>query len=206
MDLFQSCGHCWVFQICWHKECSTFTASSFRIWNSSTGIASPPLALFLVMFPRPTWLHIPGCLALDEWSHHHDYLGHKDLFCTVLLCILFFFNFILFYFLTLQYCIGFAIYQNESATGIHVFPLLNPPPTSIPIPSLWVVPVHQPQASSIVHRTWIGDSFHIRYYTYFNAILPNHPTLSLSHRVQKTVLFICVSFAVSYTGLLLPSF
>ena len=25
-DLFQSCGHCWVFQICWHTECSTFTA------------------------------------------------------------------------------------------------------------------------------------------------------------------------------------
>ena len=31
-DLFQSCGHCWVFQICWTIECSTFTASSFRIW------------------------------------------------------------------------------------------------------------------------------------------------------------------------------
>ena len=30
-DLFQSCGHCWVFQICWHNECSTLTASSFKI-------------------------------------------------------------------------------------------------------------------------------------------------------------------------------
>ena len=30
-DLFQSCGHCWVFQICWHVECSTFTTSCFRI-------------------------------------------------------------------------------------------------------------------------------------------------------------------------------
>ena len=48
-DLFQSCGHCWIFQICWYIECSTFTASSFRIWNSSTGIPSPPLALFVVM-------------------------------------------------------------------------------------------------------------------------------------------------------------
>ena len=37
-DLFQSCSHCWVFQICLHIECNTFTASSFRIWNSSTGI------------------------------------------------------------------------------------------------------------------------------------------------------------------------
>ena len=37
-DIFQSCGHCWVFQICWHIKCITLTASSFRIWNSSTGI------------------------------------------------------------------------------------------------------------------------------------------------------------------------
>ena len=51
-DLFQSCGHCWVFQICWHFECSTFTESSFRIWNGSTGIPLPPLALFLVMLPK----------------------------------------------------------------------------------------------------------------------------------------------------------
>ena len=51
-DLFQSCGQCWVFQICWHIECSTFTASSFRIWNSSTGILSPPLVLFVVMLPK----------------------------------------------------------------------------------------------------------------------------------------------------------
>ena len=35
-DFFQFCSHCWVFQTCWHFECSTFTASSFRIWNSST--------------------------------------------------------------------------------------------------------------------------------------------------------------------------
>ena len=40
------------FQICWHIEWSTFTASSFRIWNSSTGIPSPPLALFVGMLPK----------------------------------------------------------------------------------------------------------------------------------------------------------
>ena len=77
--------------------------------------------------------------------------------------------FILFYFLTVQYYIGFAIYQHESATGIHVFPILNPPPSSLPVPSLWDVPVCQPQASSILHQIWTGDSFHIWYYTCFNA-------------------------------------
>ena len=108
--------------------------------------------------------------------------------------------------ITLQYCIGFAIHQHESTTGVHMFPILNLPPTSLPIPSLWVIPVHQPQASCIMHRTWTGNSFLIWYYTCFNVILPNHPTLSLSYRVQKTVLYICVSFAVSHTGSSSPSF
>ena len=81
----------------------------------------------------------------------------------------------------------------------------NPPPTSLPVPSLWVIPVLQPQASCILYQTWTGDSFLIWYYTCFNASLPNHPTLSLSHRVQNTVWYICVSFAVFHTGLSLPS-
>ena len=69
-DLFQSCGHCWVFQICWRIKYSTFITSSFRIWNSSTGIPSPPLVLFFMMFPRAHLTpYIPGCLALGEWSH-----------------------------------------------------------------------------------------------------------------------------------------
>ena len=59
--LFQSCGHCWVFQICWHIECSTFTASSFRFWNSSAGSPSLPPTLFIVMLPEAQltwqWLH-----------------------------------------------------------------------------------------------------------------------------------------------------
>ena len=122
------------------------------------------------------------------------------LFSFKIYIYIFYFNWRL---ITLQYCIGFAIHQHESTTGVHVFPILNPPPTFLPIPSLWVIPVHQPQASCILHQTWTGDSFLIWYYTCFNAILPNHPP---AHRVQKTVLYICVSFAVSHTGLSLPSF
>ena len=50
--LSQSCDHCWVFHICWHIECNTLTASSFRILKSSSGISSPPLALFIVILPK----------------------------------------------------------------------------------------------------------------------------------------------------------
>ena len=77
-DLFQSCGHCWVFQICWHVEGSTFPASSFRIWNSSIEMPSPPLALFLVMLPKAhltshsrmsgsRWVIIPSWLS-GSWT------------------------------------------------------------------------------------------------------------------------------------------
>ena len=124
---------------------------------------------------------------LRRWGDVVDFLKYKFIY----------FNWRL---ITLQYCIGFAIHQHESTTGIHVFPILNSPPTSLPVPSLWVIPVHQPRASCIMHRTWTGDSFHIWYYACFNAILPNHPTPALSHRVQKTVLYICVSFAVSHNN------
>ena len=38
--------------ICQHINCRTLTALSFRIWNSSTGIPSLLLALFVVMLPK----------------------------------------------------------------------------------------------------------------------------------------------------------
>ena len=64
----------------------------------------------------------------------------------------FFFILFLLYF-TLQYCIGIATHRHESTTGVHKLPILNPPPTSHPISSLWIIPMHLPQASCILYRT-----------------------------------------------------
>ena len=65
----------------------------------------------------------------------------------------FFFSFIFISWrlITLQYCSGFAIHRHKSAMDLHVFPIPIPPPTSLPTPSLWVFPVHQPQALVSLH-------------------------------------------------------
>ena len=109
----------------------------------------------------------PANFTFTLFASGHLYRNDSSAF--LLLLLLFFFN--------LQYCVGFAIYQHESTMGVHVFPILNPPPSSLPIPSLWVIPVHQ--LPRILYRTWTGNSFLIWYYTCFRDIPPNHPTLSL---------------------------
>ena len=110
-----------------------------------------------------------------------------------------------FFFFTLRYCTGFVINQHESATGVHVFPILNPPPTFLPIPSLWVIPVHSPKLPVFCIEP--GLPIHFLYdIIHVSMPFPQIITPSLSHRVQKSVLYICVSFAVSHTGLSLPSF
>ena len=43
-DLFQSCGHCWVFQICWHIECSILGCILLAYWASLIAelVKNPP--------------------------------------------------------------------------------------------------------------------------------------------------------------------
>ena len=66
--------------------------------------------------------------------------------------------------------------------------------------------------SDLLHCRWIlyhlshQGSPYIWYCTCFYAIFSNHPTLAFSHWVQKSVLYICFSFAALHIGLLLPSF
>ena len=73
---------------------------------------------------------------------------------------------------------------------------MNPPPTSLPITSLWVIPVHQPQASYILHQDrlairFLHDSIHVS--MPFSQIIPPSPSPSES----KSPLYTSVSLLLS---------
>ena len=84
-----------------------------------------------------------------------------------------------FIFKTLQYCISFAKYQNESTTGIPVFPIPNPPPSSLLPPH--TLPLGRPSAPapSIQYRAsnldWRLISYMILYMFQCRSPKSPHP-------------------------------
>ena len=84
--------------------------------------------------------------------------------------------------------------------------MCSPPSHLPPHPIPLGLPSAPALSTCLMHPAWAGDLFHTWWYTCFNAILSEHPTLAFSHRVQKSVLYICVSFSVLHIGLSLPSF
>ena len=122
------------------------------------------------------------------------------------LFIYFSFIFISWRLITLQYCSGFYHTLTWISHGFTCIPHPDPP---FHLP-LYPIPLGLPSApgpsTCLMHPTWAGDLFHPRLYTCFDAVLLKHPTLAFSHRVQKSVLYIYVSFSVLHIGLSLPSF
>ena len=94
------------------------------------------------------------------------------------------------------------IYQHQSATGIHVFPILNPPPSSLPVPSLWVVPLHQPQASSIFAFLVLTS---VQSYNCKNALIYISTPNLLTNPIHLNLnLIFCMRYLIHSSNLICP--
>ena len=103
--------------------------------------------------------------------------------------------------LTLQYCIGFGIYQHESTTGIPAFPILNPPPSSLPY-----LPSGSSQCTSSKHpipyiepglaTRFIHDIIHVS--MLFSQISPPSPSPTESIRLIYTSVSLLLSRTPGY--------
>ena len=110
-----------------------------------------------------------------------------------------FFFFFLILFLNFTNCISFAKYQNESTTGIHVFPILNPPPSPYH-------PSGSSQCTSPKHPVsciepglatrFIYDIIHIS--LPFSQIIPPSPSPTESKRLFYTSVSLLLSYIQGY--------
>ena len=103
--------------------------------------------------------------------------------------------------ITLQYCIGFAIHWHESATGVHVFPILNPLPPPSPYhpsgSSQCTSPEHpvsciEPELA--IH--FMYDIIHVS--MPFSQIIPPSPSPTESKRLFYTSMSLLLSYIQGY--------
>ena len=123
------------------------------------------------------------------------------IFSLILPFIYLFFNINLFILIGGWLLYNIVLYQHESSMGVHVFPMLNPPHTSLPVPFLWVVPVHQPQASCICIEPGLATHFIydiINISMPFSQIIPPSPSPTESTRLFYTSVSLLLSHIQGY--------
>ena len=137
-------------------------------------------------------------LTIQLWDRYYCY--HHQFYFFI---FLYFFKFKLIYFnwrlITLQYYIGFAIQQHESATGVHVFPILNPsshfPPHTIPLGH------PRAPAPSILYPAsnldWRSISYMILYMFQCHSPKSSHP-LPLPQSPKDCSIHLCLFCCLAY--------
>ena len=117
---------------------------------------------------------------------------------------LFFFIYFNWRLITLQYCIGFAIHQHESTTGIHVFPILNPPSHLLPC----TIPLGHPSAPApsiqyhALNLDWQFVSYMILYMFQCRSPKSSSP-LPLPQSPKDCSIHLCLFCYLTYRVLLL---
>ena len=146
-------------------------------------------------------LHLPVCslTVLSSWLCSRGI--HYPKCCVydpTALFIYLFFNF-LFIYLTLQYCIGFAIHWHESATGVHEFPTLNPPSHHPP----HIISLGHPSAPAPSIRypasnlDWRFVSYMILYMFQCHSLKTSHP-LPLPQSPKVCFIHLCLFWCLAY--------
>ena len=84
-----------------------------------------------------------------------------------------------------------------------MFPILNSPPSSLPVPSLWVVSVHQSQASSIYIEPglvirFIYDIIHVSM-PFSQSIPPSLSPTESKRLFHTSVSLLCLAYRVIVT-------
>ena len=154
-----------------------------EVWIYFCTLNSVPLICLSIPLSVPHllwWLH----LSFKFWCQECE--SSKFLFFFWHFIFLIYFNWRL---ITLQYCGGFVIQWHESAMSVHVFPILNPPSTSIPITSLWVTQCTSPEhpvsciKPGLFHDMicFTYDNIHVS--VLFSQIIPPSPSLTESKRL-----------------------
>ena len=135
------------------------------------------------------------CISLIMSDVEHLFM------CLLAICMSFFLFLFLIYLFTLQYCIGFAIHWHEFTMGVQVFPILNPPSTSLPITSLWSSqctspkhPVSYIKPGLVIHFTC--DNLHVS--MPFSHIIQPSPSPTESKRLFYTSVSLLLSHIQGY--------
>ena len=100
---------------------------------------------------------------------------------------------------TLQYSIGFVLHQHESTTGVHVFPILNPPSLLPPR----TIPLGHPRAPApsilypALNLDWLFISYMILYMFQCHSSKSSHP-LSLPQSSKDCSIHLCLFRCLVY--------